>query len=98
MPRKSILRRAAMEIRFDQQPGPAAEAHAIDLEIFEHALDVVARLREWDALDPVDRIDLGIARIAEFLDPLLHPPAAGIVADKGEDVGAAVVHDQVAEL
>ena len=44
----------------------ALEAHAIDRQILHHALNVVARLRERDALDPVDRIDRGIARVAEL--------------------------------
>jgi hypothetical protein len=35
--------------------------------------------------------DVGIARIAVLRDPLLDPPAARIVARKGQDIGAAVV-------
>ena len=43
-------------------------------------------------------VDLGIARIAMLGDPLLHPAAAGIVAGEGENVGAAVFLDELAEL
>jgi hypothetical protein len=39
----------------------------------------VAGFHEWDALDPVDRIDLRVPRIAEPLDPLPHPPTPGIL-------------------
>ena len=49
----------------------AAEAGAIDLQVLHDPLHVVARLRERNALDPVDRVDLGIARIAVALDPFL---------------------------
>ena len=49
-------------------------------------------------LDPIDRIDLGIARIAVTLDPFLDAAATGIVAGEGQDVGAAVVLEQAAEL
>ncbi len=87
-----------MQIRLDQELRAAAETDAIDLQVLQHALDVVARLGERDLLDPVDRVDLGIAWIAILGDPLLHTSAASIVAGEGEDVGTAVVGDQVAEL
>ena len=96
--RESIAGGAAAQVRLDQQLCSAAEAHAIDLEIFQHALDVVARLGKWDALDPVDRVDLGIARIAISGDPFLHAAAPGIVAGEGHDVRAAIVGVEVAEL
>jgi hypothetical protein len=94
----SILRRAAAQIRLDEQPRAAAEANAVNLQVFEHALDVVARLGEWNAFDPIDRIDLRIARVAVSGDPFLHAAAAGIVAGEGQDMGAAVVSIEVAEL
>src|SRR6202043_2555572 len=64
---------AAANVRFDHAPGPgpAAQAYAIDLDVLEDALDVVAGFRERNALDPIDRIDLGIARIAVAFDPFL---------------------------
>src|SRR5829696_4150408 len=67
----------------------AAEAIAVDLEVLEHALHVVSRLREWDALDPVDHIDVRLARIAVGIDPFLHVAAAGIVGGEDEDQRAA---------
>src|SRR6187401_576249 len=71
---------AAVHVGFDQQLGAAAEADAIDLQGFQDARDVIARLRERYALHPVDRVDFRIARVAEARDPLLHPSAAGVIA------------------
>jgi hypothetical protein len=83
-----------MQVGFDLEPGPAAEPRAIDLQVLHDPLHVVPRLGERDQLDPVDRVDLGIARIAVALDPFLDAAAAGIVAGKGQDVGAAIVLEQ----
>src|SRR5262249_61479992 len=52
---RSIMRCPAMQVGLDQELGATAEAHAVDLQIFEHALNVIARLEERDALDPTDR-------------------------------------------
>ena len=71
---------------------------AIDLQILHDTLHVVARLGERDALDPIDRIDFGIARIAVLRHPLPDPAAAGIVAGKRHDVGAGVLLEQGADL
>src|SRR5262249_18064912 len=55
------LHRAAMQVGLDQELRAAAETNAVDLKIFQHALDVVARFGEGDALDPAHRIDLLLA-------------------------------------
>src|SRR6267143_6514244 len=89
---------AAMQIGPDLQPGSAAEARAIDLQILHDPLHVIAGLGERDQFDPVDRIDLGIARIAVALDPFLDAAAAGVVGRERHDVGAAIILDQPAEL
>ena len=68
----------------------AVEADAVDRQILYHALDLVSRFGKRNALDPVDRVDLGIARIAIRLDPVPHPAPAGIVTGKGHDVIAFV--------
>src|SRR5437763_16799793 len=94
----SIARRTAPQVRLDQELRPAAEAHAIDLQVFQYPLDVVARLGERYALDPIDWINLGVPRIAVLGNPLLYPSTARVVAGEGEDVGAAVLRDQLAEL
>src|SRR5205814_5741728 len=52
-----------------------AQAGAVDLDVGEHLLHVLPRLLEGDAVDPVDRIDLAVAGVAELLDPF--PRAAG---------------------
>src|SRR5262245_55377248 len=85
-----LHRGAPSQVGLDQEPRAAAEAHAIDLQVLHDALDVVARLRKRNAFDPVDRIDLGIARIAVLLDPFTHATATGIVAGEGHDVRAAI--------
>jgi len=38
--------------------GVCVEAPAVDLQVLHYTLHVVAGLSEWDALDPVDRVDL----------------------------------------
>src|SRR5207253_203958 len=75
----SVHRRATSYVGVDGKRRIGAEARAIDLKVLHHALDVVAGLHERNALDPVDRIDFGIARVAEPLDPLVHAPAPGVV-------------------
>src|SRR5690242_14717756 len=71
--------------------GAFAKAPAIDIQIFDNALDVVARLGERNALYPIDRIDLRIAWITVLRDPLFHSTAARIVTRKGQNQGAAIV-------
>src|SRR5215468_4253825 len=95
---QSVRRSAPTQVSLDQKLGATAEADAIDLQVLEHALHIVARLRERDALDPIDRIDVGIARIAETLDPVAHAATARIVAGERQDIRAAVIRDQVAKL
>src|SRR5215831_19705424 len=89
---------AAMQIRLDQELRAAAETNAVDLKIFQHALDVIARFGERDALHPVDRIDLRIAGIPIFRDPFLYASAASVVAGEREDMRAAIIGVEVAEL
>jgi hypothetical protein len=52
------------------------EASAVDLQVLHYTLHVIAGLSEWDALDPVDRVDLRVAWIAVLCHPLLNPAAA----------------------
>src|SRR5256714_15525018 len=89
---------AAVQVGFDLEPGPAAEPRAVHLQVLHDPLHVVARLGERNLFDPVDGVDLGIARVAVTLDPFLDAAATGIVAGEGQDVGAAVVLEQAAEL
>ena len=91
--RRLLDHRDTMQVWLDRR-GVLAEARAVDLQVLHHPLDVVARLGEWNALDPVDGIDLGIARIAMLRHPLLDPAAARVVAREGEDKGAAIVLEQ----
>src|SRR4051812_30732593 len=86
---------AASQIRFDGDLGAATEPRAVDLHIFHEALDVVACLGDRDALGPVDRVDIGIARIAVSGEPLPYAPHAGVIASKSQQVRAAVVVQQV---
>src|SRR6266481_6902163 len=82
----------AMQVRFDRRRA-GAEVRTVDLQILHYPLDVVTRLGERNALDPIDRIDLGVARIAVLGDPLLNPAAAGIVTGERHDVRAAVLSE-----
>ena len=66
-----------MQIGLDLQPCTAAEPRPVDLQILHDPLHVVAGLGERDQLDPVDRVDLGIARVAITLDPFFDAASAG---------------------
>lgn len=63
-----------MQVGFDLQLGPTAEPRAVDLHVLHDTPNIVPRLGERDLLDPVDRIDLWIARVAIALDPFLTLP------------------------
>lgn len=76
-----------MQVGFDLQLGPTAEPRAVDLHVLHDTLNIVPRLGGRDLLDPVDRIDLWIARVAIALDPF-DAVVAGIVAGESQ-VGAA---------
>jgi hypothetical protein len=58
--------------------GISVEARAVDLQVLHYTLHIVASLGDWDALDPVDRVDLRVAWIAVLCHPLLDPAAASI--------------------
>ena len=70
------------------------EADTIDLQILHHTLDIVARFGKWDALNPVNRVDFGIAWIAMQRHRLFDPASPGVVGGKCQDVGAAIVLKQ----
>src|SRR6266487_5069687 len=77
---------------------PLCESRPVNLQIFDYPLNIIACFREWDAFDPVDRINMGISRIAVLGDPFLHAAAPRIVAGKDQDKRAAVVSHQSREL
>jgi hypothetical protein len=74
------------------------KARAVDLKIFHYALNIVGGFGEGDALDPVDGIDVRVARIAMLGDPLLNPSAPGIVPGKRQDIGARQASAKEADL
>jgi hypothetical protein len=73
-----------------RRSGGVKKARAIGLKILHYALHVVAGLGKGDALNPVDCIDPGFARVAVLRYPLLNPAAPGIVAGERQDVGTSV--------
>src|SRR5450759_381602 len=87
----TFLRNPAMQIELRHHRRAGVETDTIDLQVLHHALDVVACFGERNAFHPIDRIHLGIARIAVLLDPLLDTATAGIVAGEGHDVRAAIL-------
>ena len=60
------------------------EALTIDAQVFADPLDVVARLVERNALDPVNEVDRSITRIAVRRDPLRDPTWTSVVCGEGE--------------
>src|SRR6516164_5945104 len=87
------LCRGAMQVGFKRR-GALAKAPAVDLQVFDDALNVVARLGEGNALNPINCVDLRIARITVLRHPLLNSAAARIVTRKGQNQGAAIVLEQ----
>jgi hypothetical protein len=71
----------------DAEPKSEATSNSALLPLVRDLFHVVARLREGDALYPVNRIDIRVARIAELFHPLLNAAASGVVS--GKDIGAA---------
>src|SRR6202167_1933324 len=82
----------------DQKPWIVAEPSAVDLHVLDDPLDVISRLGDGDALDPVDRIDFRIARIAVVFDPFPRPARAGVVSNKSEHIRSAPASDVIAKL
>ena len=74
------------------------ETQPVNIEIFDDALNIVARFGEGDALDPIDRIDARLARIAIGVEPFLDVFAAGVIGGEGENIGASMLGQQVAEM
>jgi hypothetical protein len=68
-----------MQVGFYRR-GSIAKAPAVDLQVLHDALDVVARFGKGNALNPIDGVDLGIARIAVLCHPLLNSAAARIIS------------------
>src|SRR5690349_7403673 len=70
----------------------------VDLQVFQHALYVIARLGEWHMLDPVHRVFGVIARRAELPDPAAHIARAGIVGGDRHHQRAVIAVDQPLEV
>ena len=75
-----------------------AKAHPVDLQILHDTLNVVAGFSKWNPLDPIDRIDIGITRIAILGNPLLNAPSASVVTGEAHNVGAAVLLQERGQL
>jgi hypothetical protein len=93
--RRQLPRRRSASINSRE---PLSKRARQTLHVLQHALDVLARLGDRNTLDPVDRIDFWIARIAVLRDPVPGPAAADIVGNERQNVGAAVEIEVVAEL
>jgi hypothetical protein len=63
------------------------------LEILHDTLHVVARFGERDALDPIDGINLGIARIAMLRYQFRDSATPRIVPGERHDVGATILFE-----
>src|SRR5262249_44177691 len=71
---------------------------AIDLQVFEHPLDIEPGLLERDHLDPVDHADVAAAGVAELTQPLPHPPRSGVVSGDRQRVRAAEFVDHAFDV
>src|SRR3990170_121741 len=76
----------------------ARQPRAVKLERLHDLHHVLPGLGEGDALDPVDGIDLRIARVAEGLDPFGDTASARIIGGKRQEIGAVVAVDEIAQM
>ena len=65
----------------------SAKSAAIHLQVFHYPLDIVSGFPVRDAFDPVDNIDVFVARIAEFSDPAVYRTPPGIIGSDRQNVG-----------
>ena len=70
----------------------------IDHRVFEHALDIVARLENRDQLDPADPFDPAIARVAIAAQPAVHIARPGVIGRHRQRVGAVVIGKHPREI
>src|ERR1700730_13385462 len=82
-----------MQVRLNRR-GAVAKPPTVDREVLHDSLDIIACLGEGNPLNPIDGVDLGIARITVLCHPLLNPAAARIVSRKGQNEGAAIVLEE----
>ena len=75
-----------------------AEAGTIHLNVRKHLSYIVARFGDRYAFDPVDRIDIRIARVAVFANPLARSSRPRIVPSETEHVGTAEVVQPVGDI
>src|SRR3954454_3769134 len=71
-----------------------ADLTAIDLQVFQHPLNVVSRFVNRDHLDPIDHVDTAAARISIVAQPLADSPGTGIVGGDREAIGASKILNQ----
>src|ERR1700727_2242595 len=64
------------------------QARTVDLQILQNALDIIAGFARRNFLDPVDGIDIGVARIADLPHPFAYTMRAGIITGQSEDIGS----------
>src|ERR1700691_6096935 len=86
---------ASPQVGLNQKPRIVSEPSAVDLHVLNDPLYVVPRLGDGNALDPVDRIDFRIARIAVLLATIPRPARTGVISDKCQHVRSAPAGDVV---
>src|ERR1700730_7450521 len=84
-------RSPARLIELRRHGGASVKTNTINLQILHDALDVVSRFGKRNAFHPIDRIHVGIARIAILFHPLADTASAGIIAGEGHDVAATIL-------
>src|SRR6195256_4233929 len=95
--RVSLRRSPVLPIQLRHHRSASVKPDTIDSQILHYALDIVARFGKRNAFHPIDGIDLGIARVAVLLHPLLNAAPAGIVAGERHNVRAAIFLQERAE-
>ena len=68
------------------------------MNVFDDALHVITRFRKRNALNPINRVHIGITRVAMQLDPASHAAPAGVIAGERHDPGAGIFLQQRAEF
>src|ERR1700740_2775650 len=92
--RSSLGRHSAGQITDKRKRRVATDLTAVDLQVFQHSLNIIAGLVDRDVLYPVDHVYVAAARIAVIMEPLPHPSGTRVVGSDRQRIGAPEIIDQ----
>lgn len=84
--RENFCGRAAKFTRRPLSVQISAQPRAINRNVFQNALNIVASFVEWDSLDPIDHADLSPSGVAITVDPTVDTPRPRIIGSNRQRV------------